>query len=55
LDHEQISKLKSGESAVGRVAHAAGNRITIGGAQDADRGGVSALDFEVNGVVSLDG
>jgi hypothetical protein len=40
---------------VGGVAHAAGNRVPIGGAQDADRGGISALDLEVDGVVRLDG
>ena len=35
--------------------HATGDRITIGGAQNADRGAVPALDFEVDGVVRLDG
>jgi hypothetical protein len=37
------------------MAHAAGDGIPIGGAQDADRGGVPALDFEVDGVAWLDG
>ena len=55
LDHEQLVKGESGEAAVGGVADATGAGVTIGGAQDADRGGVPALDFEVDGVGRLDG
>jgi len=55
LDHEQLVKGESGEAAVGGVADATGAGVTIVGAQDADRGGVPALDFEVDGVGRLDG
>jgi hypothetical protein len=37
------------------MADAAGDRVAVGGAQDADRGGVPALDFKVDGVLRLDG
>jgi hypothetical protein len=40
---------------VGGVAELAGDGVAKGGAQDADRGGVPALDFEVDGVAWLDG
>jgi len=37
------------------MADAAGDWVAKGGAQDADRGSVPALDFKVDGVLRLDG
>ena len=55
LEEQQHVEGEPGEAAVGGVAELAGDRIAKGGAQDADRGGVPALDFEVDGVARLDG
>jgi hypothetical protein len=55
LDDQQHVEGQAGEAAVGGVAELAGDGVAEGGAQDADRGGVPALDFEVDGVARLDG
>jgi hypothetical protein len=55
LDEQQHVKAQPGEAAVGGVAEFAGGRIAESSAQDADRSGVPALDFEVDGVARLDG
>jgi hypothetical protein len=55
LDEQQHVEGQSGEAAVGGVSELAGDGVAKGGAQDADRGGVPALDFEVDGVAWLDG
>ena len=55
LDEQQHVEGQAGEAAVGGVAELTGDGIAKGGAQDADRGGVPALDFKVDGVGRLDG
>ncbi|MCF7734649.1 MAG: hypothetical protein K9N23_23400 [Akkermansiaceae bacterium] len=55
LDEQQNVEGEPGEAAVGGVAEPTGDRVAKGGAQDADWGGVPALDFKVDGVARLDG
>jgi hypothetical protein len=55
LEGEQGAEGQPGDAAVVGMADAAGDRVAVGGAQDADRGGVPALDFKVDGVLRLDG
>ena len=55
LEGKQGVEGQSGDTPVVGMADATGDGFAKGGAQDADRGGVPALDFKVDGVLRLDG
>jgi len=55
LEGEQGVEGQPSDATVVGMADAAGDGVTEGGAQDADRSGVPALDFKVDGVLRLDG
>jgi hypothetical protein len=55
LDEQQDIEGQTGESAMGGVAELTGAGVAKGGAQDADRSGVPALDFKVDRMERFDG
>jgi hypothetical protein len=55
LEGDQGVKGQAGDAPVIGVADATCGRIAKRGAQDADRGGIAALNFKVDGMLCLDG